>query len=173
MLLSRIKLNPKNPRLIKDEKFKKLVQSLKDFPKMMSLRPIIIDENDMILGGNMRYKALQELGYREISDEWVKKDSELTAEEKREFIVKDNINFGEFDYDMLSADFSMEELSEWGMDGIELGKTAEEKIDSKDAEEECNNKYSIIVDVMNENEQNKLYTKLQEMGHINLKKVST
>jgi hypothetical protein len=75
----------------------------------------------MILGGNMRYKALQELGYKEIPDEWVKKDNELTKEQKQEFIVKDNIGFGEWNYDLLSADFDMEELAEWGLDDIDLG----------------------------------------------------
>ena len=82
MKLTDIKPNPSNPRIIKDEKFKKLVQSIKDFPKMMSLRPIIIDGESVVLGGNMRLKALQELGFKEIPDTWVKRADELTEDEK-------------------------------------------------------------------------------------------
>ncbi len=124
--LSVIKTNPKNPRLIKDDKFKKLCKSLQDFPKMMELRPIIVDDNGVILGGNMRLKALQELGFKEVEDSWIRKASDLTDEEKREFIVKDNVGFGEWDWDMLANEWDEEKLSEWGIDlpmfiGIETG----------------------------------------------------
>ena len=87
--------NPNNPRIIKDAKFKKLVKSLKDFPKMMELRPIVLDENNMIQGGNMRFKALIELGYKELPDEWIKKGNDFTKEQWEEFVIKDNISFGE------------------------------------------------------------------------------
>jgi ParB-like chromosome segregation protein Spo0J len=99
MKLSELKINPNNPRLIKDDKFKKLVKSIEDFPKMMELRPIIIDDQNMILGGNMRYKALQHLNFKDIPDSWIKKASELTEEQKREFIIKDNVSFGLHDWD--------------------------------------------------------------------------
>ncbi len=114
--LSSIKPNPNNPRLIKDDKFKKLVKSISEFPKMMSLRPIVVDEDNIILGGNMRYKALQELGKKEIPKEWIKKASELTEEEKKEFIIKDNVGFGEWDEEMLHIDWDVEQLDEWGLE---------------------------------------------------------
>ena len=102
MKLSEIYINPSNPRIIKDDRFKKLVKSIEEFPKMMALRPIIIDADGMILGGNMRFKALKELKYKDIPDEWVKRASELTDEEKQRFIVADNIGFGEYDWDAIS-----------------------------------------------------------------------
>ena len=78
--LSTIKPNPNNPRIIKDEKFEKLVKSIKDFPKMMELRPMIINKDNIVLGGNMRLKALKELGYKEVPDEWVKRAEDLTED---------------------------------------------------------------------------------------------
>ena len=116
MKLSAIKPNPSNPRLIKDEKFKKLVQSINDFPKMMELRPIIVDDDNIILGGNMRFRALQELKMKDIPDEWVKKASDLTDEEKKQFIIKDNVGFGEWDYDLLANEWEAEDLDKWGLD---------------------------------------------------------
>ena len=116
MKLSEIKTNPNNPRILKDEKFKKLCQSITDFPKMMKLRPIIIDSDNMILGGNMRFKALKELKYKEVPDEWIKSANELTEDEKRRFIVADNVGFGEWDYDLLANEWNSEELEEWGLD---------------------------------------------------------
>jgi site-specific DNA-methyltransferase (adenine-specific) len=108
--------NPNNPRLIKDDKFKKLVNSIKEFPKMMELRPMVIDENNITLGGNMRLKALKELGYKEIPDNWVKKATELTPEEVRRFIIADNVGFGEHDWEVLQNEWDVSELSEWGLD---------------------------------------------------------
>jgi len=97
MKLSEIKLNPKNPRICKDDKFKKLVKSLQEFPQMMELRPIIVDEDNIIQGGNMRFRALKELGFKEIPDSWVKQGKDLTPEQWREFVIKDNISYGIFD----------------------------------------------------------------------------
>lgn len=114
MKLTNIRINPDNPRFIKDEKFKKLCQSIKEFPKMLELRPIIIDNDGLILGGNMRFRAIQELGL-ELQPEWIKTAESLTAEEKRRFIVEDNVGFGEWDWDKLSAEFEKEELEDWGM----------------------------------------------------------
>jgi len=114
--LSEIKPNPSNPRVIKDEKFDKLKKSIKDFSKMLSIRPMIVDENNMLLGGNMRFRALQDLGYKEIPDSWVKKESELTDEEKKQFIIKDNVGFGEWDWQDLQANWDTEKLDEWGLD---------------------------------------------------------
>lgn len=114
--LESIKINPSNPRYISKEKIEKLKNSIQDFEKMMSLRPIIIDENNMILGGNMRFRALQELGYKEIPAEWVKQATDLTAEEKQEFIIKDNVGFGAWDWDILASEWDTNSLQEWGMD---------------------------------------------------------
>ena len=116
MKLSQIKPNPSNPRVIKDDKFKKLVKSITDFPKMLELRPMIVNDDMILLGGNMRLKALQHIGYTEIPDEWVRKASDLTPEEQRQFIIKDNVGYGEWDWDMLANDFEIDELGEWGLD---------------------------------------------------------
>lgn len=114
--LSKIKVNPNNPRLIKDDKFKKLVNSIREFPKMMALRPMGVNNDWVVLGGNMRLKALSELGYKEIPDEWVKQASELTEDEARRFIIADNVGFGEHDWDMLANEWNTEDLEEWGVD---------------------------------------------------------
>ena len=116
MNLSEIHINPSNPRIIKDERFKKLVKSISEFPKMMSLRPIIVDADGMILGGNMRFKALKELKYKDIPDAWVKCASELTDEEKQRFIIEDNVPFGEWDFDILANEWDAVQLTDWGLD---------------------------------------------------------
>jgi hypothetical protein len=107
-----IKLNPNNPRLIKDDKFKKLVQSIKDFPEMLDIRPIVVNQDMIILGGNMRYKACQEAGLKEIPIIV----TDLTEEQQREFLIKDNVSGGEWDWDMLANEWEVEQLTEWGVD---------------------------------------------------------
>lgn len=116
MNIKDIKPNPNNPRIIKDDKFKKLVQSIKEFPKMMALRPMVIDTNNVILGGNMRYKALLELGYKDIPDEWVKSANDLSEEEQRRFIIADNVGFGEHDWELLANQWDVGELANWGLE---------------------------------------------------------
>ena len=116
MKLSEIKPNPNNPRVIRDEKFAKLKKSIQDFPKMLKLRPIIVDNQMTVLGGNMRLRALQDLGYKEIPDEWVKKADELTEEEQKEFIIKDNVGFGDWEWSQLANEWDAEKLEEWGLD---------------------------------------------------------
>jgi hypothetical protein len=115
MNINEIKPNPNNPRIIKDDKFKKLVKSIQDFPQMLELRPIVIDENNVVLGGNMRLKACIEAG---LTDVPVKQAKELTEEQKKEFIVKDNVGFGEWDWSDLANNWETEELEEWGLDII-------------------------------------------------------
>lgn len=107
-----IKTNPGNPRIIKDEKFAKLVQSIKEFPQMMELRPIVVDADGVILGGNMRHKACISAGMKTVP---VVRANDLTDEQKKEFIIKDNVGFGEWDWDMLK-DWDTEQLQEWGLD---------------------------------------------------------
>ncbi len=108
-------LNPNvsNPRIIKDDKFKKLVKSIKEFPEMLELRPIVVDEDMTILGGNMRHKACIEAGLKEV---YVKIAKGLTEEQKQEFIVKDNVGFGEWEWDILANEWDSVQLTEWGLD---------------------------------------------------------
>ena len=105
--------NTENPRIIKDDKFKKLVQSIKDFPEMLEIRPIVVNNEMMILGGNMRLKAIQEIGLKEVP---IIKAENLTPEQEREFLIKDNVGFGEWDWDALANDWDPAELNEWGLD---------------------------------------------------------
>jgi ParB-like chromosome segregation protein Spo0J len=113
MLINEIKSNPNNPRIIKDHKFKQLVKSIQDFPQMLELRPIVIDEHNMVLGGNMRLKACLEAG---LTDVPVIHANNLTEAQKKEFIMKDNISFGEHDWDILANEWNIIELDEWGLD---------------------------------------------------------
>lgn len=105
--------NDTNPRVIKDEKFKKLVQSIKDFPQMLHLRPIVVNDDMVVLGGNMRLRAVQEVGLKEVP---IIKASDLTEEQQKEFIIKDNVGFGEWDWDVLANEWEPELLTEWGLD---------------------------------------------------------
>jgi hypothetical protein len=116
MKLKDIKPNPNNPRVLRDDKFQKLKHSITEFPKMLSLRPMVIDENNVVLGGNMRLRALQELGFNEIDEAWVKRSSDLTEEEKKRFIIADNVAFGEWDWDTLANDWEVVDLEAWGLD---------------------------------------------------------
>jgi hypothetical protein len=113
--LTSIKPNTRNPRSIKTDRFESLCKSIKEFPQMMFLRPIIVDADGIILGGNMRYEAVKALGYKTIPEAWVKKASDLSDEEKRRFIVIDNEGFGMWDWDILGADFDLDEVREWGL----------------------------------------------------------
>ena len=113
MKLSEIRANPNNPRLIKDEKFAKLVESIRSFPEMLKLRPIVVNDENVVLGGNMRLKACKEAGLKNVP---VIKASELTEEQQREFIIKDNVGFGEWDWEMLANGWDAEKLEEWGLD---------------------------------------------------------
>jgi len=127
--VSTINPNPSNPRVIKDDKFKKLKKSIEDFPQMMELRPIVVNEDNIILGGNMRLRAIQDLGMKDIPDSWVKKASDLTPDQQREFIVKDNSSFGEWDWDTLANEWDAQELAEWGLDipkGFQQGEAEED-----------------------------------------------
>ena len=125
MKLSEIKANPNNPRVIKDDRFQKLVKSILEFPKMMELRPMVINSDNVVLGGNMRLKALHELKYKEIPDSWVKCADELTEDEQRRFIIADNVGFGEHDWEVLGNEWDTEQLEEWGLDMPNNGDDSE------------------------------------------------
>ena len=116
MKITELKINKANPRFIRDEKFKLLKKSVQEFPSMMELRPIVIDTDGTILGGNMRYRALLDLGYKELPDTWVKRADQLTDAEKQRFIIEDNVGFGEWDWDMLSSEWDEQSLKDLGMD---------------------------------------------------------
>lgn len=108
-----LKANETNPRYIKDSKFKKLVKSLKEFPEMLEKRPIVVDEDMIVLGGNMRLEAAKAAGIFEV---WIDVAEGWTEEQKREFIIKDNASFGEWDWSLLGNDWNAEQLGEWGLD---------------------------------------------------------
>ena len=108
-----IHANENNPRILKDDKFKKLVQSIKDFPEMLEIRPIVVNNEMMVLGCNMRLKAIQEIGLKEIP---IIKAENLTEEQEREFLIKDNVGFGEWDWDALANDWDYKELVDWALD---------------------------------------------------------
>jgi ParB-like chromosome segregation protein Spo0J len=111
--ISKIKKNPNNPRLVKDDKFKKLVQSIKDFPEMLKIRPIVVNEDMVVLGGNMRLRACKDAGLKDVP---IIQASELTEKQQREFIIKDNVGFGEWDWDMIANEWDAEQLDDWGLD---------------------------------------------------------
>jgi hypothetical protein len=111
--ISEVKINPNNPRLIKDDKFAKLVQSIKDFPEMLDIRPIVVNSDMIVLGGNMRLKACKEAGLKEVP---IIIANNLTEEQQREFLIKDNVSGGEWDWDILANEWDSEELTEWGLD---------------------------------------------------------
>jgi ParB-like chromosome segregation protein Spo0J len=118
--ISKVLPNPENPRVIKDHKYKALVKSIKEFPKMLEIRPIVVNSDMIILGGNMRLRACQEAGLKDIPVIIAK---ELTESEQREFTIKDNVSFGEWDWDALANDWDDSQLNDWGLD---VWKKAEE-----------------------------------------------
>ena len=111
--ISKVKPNESNPRFIKDNKFKKLVKSIKDFPEMLKLRPIVVNKDMVVLGGNMRLKACKEAGLKEV---YILKADNLTEQQEKEFIVKDNVGFGEWDWDILANEWDTDLLEEWGLE---------------------------------------------------------
>jgi len=113
--IQEVRPNENNPRFIKDYKFKKLVKSIKEFPQMLKLRPIVVNSDMVVLGGNMRLKACKEAGLKEV---WVLKADDLTEQQQREFIVKDNVGFGEWDWDVLGNEWNTQQLEDWGMEII-------------------------------------------------------
>ena len=127
--ISKVKGNPSNPRIIKNDKFKKLVKSIQEFPEMLKLRPIVVDEDFMVLGGNMRLKASKEAGLSEV---WIDIAEGLTEEQKKEFIVKDNVGFGEWEWDILANEWDSVQLAEWGLD---VWENEDEKVEHNKLED--------------------------------------
>tara|TARA_R110000868_G_scaffold43961_1_gene147462 strand:- start:1239 stop:1742 length:504 start_codon:yes stop_codon:yes gene_type:complete len=160
MNINEIKSNPNNPRLIKDHKFKQLVKSIQDFPQMLELRPIVIDENNMVLGGNMRLKACIEAG---LTDVPVIHANNLSEEKKKEFIVKDNVGYGEWDWDDLANNWDAEELTEWGLD-IPNFDVIDEK-EQIDLSDKLKSEFKIEIICKSEEEQEQTYNKLIEQNY--------
>ena len=127
--LSEIKSNPNNPRIIKDDKFHKLVKSIQEFPKMLEIRPIVVNQDMIVLGGNMRLKASKEAGLKEV---FIVKADDLTEDEQKQFIIKDNVGYGEWDWDMLANEWEADILEEWGLDVPDFGITEEPAAEEDD-----------------------------------------
>lgn len=168
MKLNNIKSNPNNPRVIKDDKFKKLVKSIQEFPEMMSKRPMVcvtdVDGKLYPLGGNMRLKALTELEYKEIPDDWIILADEWTEEKRKEFVIKDNVGFGEWDWDDLANNWDAEKLTDWGLD---IPNFEHEVIntDDDDLSDKINSQFKIEVILKDEKEQEITYNKLIGEGY--------
>ena len=163
MKLKDIKPNPNNPRVLRDDKFQKLKQSITEFPKMLSLRPMVIDENNVVLGGNMRLRALQELGFTDVDEAWVKRSSDLTEDEKKRFIIADNVAFGEWDWDTLANDWEVVDLEAWGLDIPQFDEGNSE--DLEDLSDKIKSMFKIEVICKDEQEQEKTYNKLIEQNY--------
>jgi len=127
-----VKSNPNNPRIIKDDKFAKLVASIKEFPKMLEIRPIVVNDDMIVLGGNMRLKACIHAGLKEVP---IIKVTDLTEQEQKQFIIKDNVSGGEWDWNMLANEWDAEELDAWGLDVPDFGKELEAEEDDFEAPE--------------------------------------
>jgi ParB-like chromosome segregation protein Spo0J len=153
-----VKSNPNNPRVIKDDKFEKLVRSIKEFPKMLEIRPIVVNDDMIVLGGNMRLKACKAAGLTHVP---IIKASDLTEEEQRQFIIKDNVSGGEWDWDMLANEWDVEELQEWGLDVPNYGETAEQK----DLSDELKETFEVIITCRDEKNQEQIYNKLIGEGY--------
>lgn len=113
--IEEIKLNPENPRIISDVKFNKLVESIKSFPEMLEIRPIVVDGDGVALGGNMRLRACIEAGFKEV---YIIRASNLTEDQKLEFIIKDNVGYGEWDWAVLDTEWNNLPLLDWGLDYV-------------------------------------------------------
>ncbi len=111
--IQEVKPNKNNPRIIKDYRYKKLLKSIKEFPEMLQIRPIVVDKDNIVLGGNMRLRACKEAGLKEV---YIVKADQLTEKQQREFIIKDNVGFGEWDWDDLANEWDVDELEDWGLD---------------------------------------------------------
>ena len=155
--ISEVKVNPNNPRLIKDDKFKKLVQSVKDFPEMLDIRPIVVNADMVVLGGNMRLKACKEAGLKEVA---IIKANDLTTEQQNEFIIKDNVGYGEWDWDILANQWDEHLLNDWGLEVPVFEPTLE-----PEPEESPVDLFLVELTFNDEESRQKAYTELIEKGY--------
>lgn len=151
-----IKPNPNNPRIIKDDKFEKLVRSIKEFPEMLQIRPIVVNGDNIVLGGNMRLRACKEAGLKEV---YIIKADHLTEEQQREFIIKDNVSGGEWDWDLIANEWDEEQLTEWGLDIKTI------TLEDENQDEQANIVFSLTVKCTTQEEQEKTYNDLIKQGY--------
>jgi len=163
MKISSLKSNPDNPQTFTQTDIDRIKNSISEFEKMMSLRPIVVNKNNMILGGNKRFEALKQLGYKTIPDEWVKKASDLTEEEAKRFIIADNVGFGEWDTEKLQAHWDKTELENWGLDVEWPELEKDESINEKSAE--YYEQFQIIIECENEADQEIIFNECLEKGY--------
>ena len=159
--IQEVKLNPNNPRLIKDDKFKKLCQSIKDFPEMLNIRPIVVNQDMIILGGNMRYKACKEAGLKEIPIII----TDLSEDKQREFLIKDNTSGGEWDWELLANEWDSEQLESWGLDLVGFGDNPNPTED-KDLSDDLKEMFEVIITCGNESEQEATFEELTKKGFV-------
>jgi ParB-like chromosome segregation protein Spo0J len=157
-----VKLNPNNPRLIKDDKFAKLVKSIQELPQMLEIRPIVVNADMVVLGGNMRLKACKEAGLKEVP---IIIADNLTEEQQREFLIKDNVSGGEWDFEMLANEWDVEQLEDWGLDVPTFATDVDyseknKELDLNDFEDQ---KYTIKLEY-SEDDYNLVKERLQELG---------
>ena len=163
MKTSMLKMNPSNPRRIQPDKLEKLMRSIESFPEMMKLRPIVYDPETMhVLGGNQRLAAIRKLGMKDIPDEWTIAATDLTPEQQKEFVLRDNVQFGDWDFEMLSAEFGEFDLEEMGMDMPEIDVKNPSFDDSYTTDEDVEN-----TDISPKTNDDKQYLELicPECGH--------
>ena len=164
--ISKFKQNPNNPRTIKKDQLEKLKRSIKSFPEMMEKRPMVcvtdVDGKLYPLGGNMRLRAIKDLGMKEIPKSWVSMADEWTEEQRREFIVKDNANLGDWNWDELQENWDLDLISEWGVD-LEWNEDNTE-IDETDLSDNLDVTFRVEIECENESEQEKLYNELINRG---------
>lgn len=156
---------PKNPRFIKDERYKALKKSIEDAPEMLSLRELIVyphGEKFVVIGGNMRLRACTEIGYKEIPCKVL--PAETPAEKLREYAIKDNVGFGSDDFDVLANEWDIEELTDWGMD-LNFGEDEQSETQQKDLSDQLTQEFKIEVTLDNEAQQEDLFNKLQKEGY--------
>lgn len=166
--VKKIKLNPDNPRIVKDESFRKLVDSIKSFPAMLWLRPVVVNGDMMILGGDKRFKAAIEAGYEKVP---VINAESLPESQQREFIIKDNVSTGEWNLDMLTKDWDIEQLQEWGMPDFDLQLGSDINPDTQAQESFADegispkDQYGVIVMCQDEQSQEAVYARLTSEGY--------
>lgn len=156
--ISKIKVNPDNPRVVRDHRFEKLCKSLREFPEMMEKRPIIVDENMIVLGGNMRLRAAQKIGLKKV---WIDSAEGWTDEQKREFIIKDNLGYGEWDFEVLANAWDIETLDDWGLEipGVDVD------VSETDISDQLELSFAVEVSLNSEEEQESLYNNLTKQGY--------
>jgi hypothetical protein len=154
--IEEVKENPENPRLIDEKSFNQLKISIQNFPEMLNLRPLVIDENNYVIGGNMRLKALKELGWLEVP---IIRFDNMDEEKKKEFIIKDNLSYGEWDWNLINLEWDMDMLQDWGLDVIKFNDIdVDEFFEPSNEDEEDNKKIKIFLEYTKED-----YDKFQEL----------